>query len=1078
MWDTLSNCDLRVGCGDYNARSKQLVDFLPDIDGNLVTTRTNVDDVKNSHGDSFITFLKDTRSVILNGRVTPEFNNFTFVTSRGASVPDYMICPIENLNNCDEFRVLLMRDIVNSFGLQPPQNLPDHSFLIANFSTYQKHAKTKPMQNNTKNCHPQSKRPPKKNLKNLDKNFLMGEENFQQVLQTIQHLETTIKNQNEIDSLWGEVKNVFLIEMTKLPNLPSSNSNSNRKSFKKSQPFWNEELEHYWKQVCWSEKLYLAFKVYNRSQLSWKSKLRNDYKTSQNTFDKKFRYFKRQHKKKEFEDLGNSASNNPTDMWAKIKRLCDPPTCRAALEIVKSDGTISNDVREILEKWHYDISRLFSGVRENPEMVFNDSFYEDICNKKREFENICPKDQSLNSKYNSNTINCELSFHEVSKAIDSTKLRKAYLDIPNEATKNKNAKMILHKFYNLCFSSGLSPTDWDFSNIIPIKKKDKDPRDPLNNRCITIMCCISKIYSKILNTRLQKYLEENKILVEEQNGFRASRSCVDHIYTLCTILRNRKALGLDTFLAFIDYQKAFDSVDRSLLLYKLSQIGVVGNFYRAISSLYQNPKSRVILNEFETEYFDCPIGVKHGDCLSPTLFAIFINDLAEEVKQSGVGLELDPATVVNILLYADDIVLLAKNEEDLQFLLLIVENWCLKWRLEVNLTKTNIMHVRPKRKCQSMFMFIFDRKPVPYCTSYKYLGCTLNESVDFNFTVQMLADFAGRALGSIVTKMIKNGGFPFKVFTTLYAACVCSISDYGGEIFGNDSYESALKLHLRAARSFLGVAKTTPIPGILSEINLLLPQHRTQLKMIRQYHRILKLPNDSLTKKVYSWDKNLNEQNMLVTWNSEVKNIFNSNDLVTIFESGQIFDLNLTIKNLENAMILSQQNTLRARCLNSPKLRTFVEFKNFENTPSYITKPLSFIQRKFLAKIRLGCLEIRIETGRYARPRLPELSRVCQVCPNPSKKIENEFHFIFECETYRKERIVWLNKLQIPEYFCTLPPSEMFCIVLNNDKNVKITAQYIIDIYDIRSKIVSNLTSAKNDIIHLTTSTLLVKIFT
>ena len=237
--------------------------------------------------------------------------------------------------------------------------------------------------------------------------------------------------------------------------------------------------------------------------------------------------------------------------------------------------------------------------------------------------------------------------------------------------------------------------------------------------------------------------------------------------------------------------------------------------------------------------------------------------------------------------------------------------------------------------------------------------------------------------------------------------------------------------------------------------------------MIRQYHRILKLPNDSLTKKVYSWDKNLNEQNMLVTWNSEVKNIFNSNDLVTIFESGQIFDLNLTIKNLENAMILSQQNTLRARCLNSPKLRTFVEFKNFENTPSYITKPLSFIQRKFLAKIRLGCLEIRIETGRYARPRLPELSRVCQVCSNPSKKIENEFHFIFECETYRKERIVWLNKLQIPEYFCTLPPSEMFCIVLNNDKNVKITAQYIIDIYDIRSKIVSNLTSAKNDIIHL-----------
>jgi hypothetical protein len=121
------------------------------------------------------------------------------------------------------------------------------------------------------------------------------------------------------------------------------------------------------------------------------------------------------------------------------------------------------------------------------------------------------------------------------------------------------------------------------------------------------------MYSKLLNTRLQKYLDENNILVNEQNGFRASRSCIDHIYTLCTILRNRKLLGQDTFLAFIDFQKAFDSVERNFLLYKLSKIGVIGNFYNAILSMYSNPKSRVILNEFETEFFDCPIGVKQGD---------------------------------------------------------------------------------------------------------------------------------------------------------------------------------------------------------------------------------------------------------------------------------------------------------------------------------------------------------------------------------------------------------------------------------------------------------------------------------
>ena len=118
------------------------------------------------------------------------------------------------------------------------------------------------------------------------------------------------------------------------------------------------------------------------------------------------------------------------------------------------------------------------------------------------------------------------------------------------------------------------------------------------------------MYSKLLNTRLHKYLDENNILVNEQNGFRASRSCIDRIYTLCT---NRKLLEQDTCLAFIDFQKAFDYVERNFLLYKLSKIGICGNFYNAIISMYSNPKSSVILNEFETEFFDCPIGVKQGD---------------------------------------------------------------------------------------------------------------------------------------------------------------------------------------------------------------------------------------------------------------------------------------------------------------------------------------------------------------------------------------------------------------------------------------------------------------------------------
>ena len=135
LWEDLSDCDLQVGGGDLNARTKNMIDFIPDIDGNLIPSRENPDQVKNKHADSFITFLKDNRAIILNGRVTPQYNNYTFVNPRGCSVPDYLFSPVDQLTYCREMRTLLMSDIVNTLNVQPPKCLPDHSILKGLFET-------------------------------------------------------------------------------------------------------------------------------------------------------------------------------------------------------------------------------------------------------------------------------------------------------------------------------------------------------------------------------------------------------------------------------------------------------------------------------------------------------------------------------------------------------------------------------------------------------------------------------------------------------------------------------------------------------------------------------------------------------------------------------------------------------------------------------------------------------------------------------------------------------------------------------------------------------------------------------
>ena len=462
--------------------------------------------------------------------------------------------------------------------------------------------------------------------------------------------------------------------------------------------------------------------------------------------------------------------------------------------------------------------------------------------------------------------------------------------------------------------------------------------------------------------------------------------------------------------------------------------------------IFQNPKSRVVLNDVATDWFGCPIGVKQGDTISPTLFAIYINDLAGELNQSGLGVEVGADLQLSCLLYADDIVLLADKEDDLQALLKIVNTWCSKWRLEVNLLKTNIMHVHKNRKPRSNFNFNFENKTVDYCEQYRYLGVTLNENLNFEKTTEELSEAAGRALGGIITKMIKNGGFPLKVYKTLYESCVCSVSDYGSEVHGFHQYESLEKLHSRAIRAFLGVPKSAPGAGLRSEINWLEPRSRTQLRMIRMYHRLLTMPNHLLTKKVFLWDLNLGENSNFSTWTKDVKGVLSRNDLMHLFSSN-IFDVKSAIAEIRLSLFKKDQAELENQCKRLPKLMTFNKISEFSSDKSYLAKPLSFIQRKFLAKLRLGVLPIRIETGRYERPRKSEAERVCKQCSIGSP--ECELHFLIQCPRHTLLRTTFYSKIT-DETFPNMTDSEKFKFILNQPTIAKISSQFIIDAFDNR----------------------------
>ena len=113
--------------------------------------------------------------------------------------------------------------------------------------------------------------------------------------------------------------------------------------------------------------------------------------------------------------------------------------------------------------------------------------------------------------------------------------------------------------------------------------------------------------------------------------------------------------------------------------------------------------------------------------------------------------------------------------------------------------------------------------------------------------------------------MIKNGGFPLSVFKVLFESCVCSVTDYGIEVWGYKEFESITKIQLKASRAYLGLPKQAALPGLLSELNWIEPRSRTQLQIIRYFHKLNKMDDQRLTKKVYLWDKKLNDSGKLKT---------------------------------------------------------------------------------------------------------------------------------------------------------------------------------------------------------------------
>ena len=401
-------------------------------------------------------------------------------------------------------------------------------------------------------------------------------------------------------------------------------------------------------------------------------------------------------------------------------------------------------------------------------------YFEEILNRQSESEEHLTTRDSPKLKINDKPP----STSEIRRALKELKNGKAagVDNITAELLKvdtNLTAEALQPLFVNI-WNSEEFPEDWMEGIIVKIPKKG-DLKECKNWRGINLLCAVSKAFTKIVLNRIAETLE--KTIRKQQAGFRANRSCVDHINTLRLILEQSVEWNSPLYILFVDYQVAFDSLDRGSIWVALKNRGVPDKIINIIKKLYDGFKCRVLHNGQLSDPFLTVSGVRQGCLLSPLLFLLVLDEVltnALDTKRRGIQWRL--TETLEDLDYADDIALLSHRRCDMQSKLNDLVQESAKCGLKVNVSKTKDIRL----KNESTEPFKICGETVETVNDFTYLGSNISADGGGPRDIELRINKARGAFHNLKTVWrAKNIGQKLKI--KIFNSCVKSVLLYGCE---------------------------------------------------------------------------------------------------------------------------------------------------------------------------------------------------------------------------------------------------------------------------------------------------------
>ena len=298
---------------------------------------------------------------------------------------------------------------------------------------------------------------------------------------------------------------------------------------------------------------------------------------------------------------------------------------------------------------------------------------------------------------------------------------------------------LICKLFNLCLSSGVYPNLLKEAKVVPVFKSGSRV-SILNYRPISILLNLNKIFEKIIYKRLNNYVEHYNILTDRQFGFRSGYSTETALLQLINDIvpafaEEKIALGI-----FLDFSKAFDTIDHNLLLLKLEKYGVRGPPLKLIKSYLSDRKQRVDVTGILSQARDVTIGVPQGSCLGPLLFSLYSSDLVTYLNHQQNVLYADDTTIVTV---SDELDYLSDVSNGL---LRRVLDWSNYNKLSLNASKTKCI-LFTNRHILNPPVIEINAIPVDFVDSLCYLGVNIDKKLKFQPQIDHLESKLARLCG-------------------------------------------------------------------------------------------------------------------------------------------------------------------------------------------------------------------------------------------------------------------------------------------------------------------------------------------